>query len=369
MMRGTSTRTIAPALSRTPHGRASPPRKQRSIEARSMPLRPAPHLCTRVLLGCALVAPPARAALCDEPLENIAFSTDSTSARVALSSGASVYVSDDQGARWTARTLASDAHVERLWVGLDGAIVVRQEAARSTLTVLAPDGSTRSTREISVESMVDVLGATVALAEPAALRLSRDAGRTFSSATLPTDRTLVALGPRPTDVLIEPDGAVRLLRTILPDEDDPSHGWTSATVTCRLVRGAEQCAMQTFARGAPFGDRAAMLVPGGGWLAHEIAPTLMRFRPARGAWSPLDPSPRSELDGAARNADTLAFRWHDGAVWALDEGRFRTLAAYTPAPFARIALDSRGQLWALSARSLSRWDRTRWTTVFSCPQR
>lgn len=329
--------------------------------------RPLP--CALALLGGALFARSARGALCDEPLETVAFSRTATSDRVALSSGASVFVSDDQGARWAARTLARNDHVERLWVGGDGAVLVRQEGATSALSVIAPDGTVRSTREITVESMIDALGSTVVIAEPRALRLSRDGGLTFATATLPSDRTLAALGPRATDVLVEPDGAVRLLRTISSDEDDSSHRWSSATVTCRHERGVERCALQTFARGAPFGDRATMLVAGGGWLAHDIAPTLLRFRSARGGWSPLDPSPRSDLDGVARNADSLALRWDDGAVWRLEGGRFHTLASHTPARATRIALDARGQLWALSARSLSRWDRTQWTTVFSCPQR
>lgn len=309
----------------------------------------------------------APAAICDGPLESLAVSR--SGARLAVAVDHRVYTSDDRGARWSLRATLDDHPIHELWIDDDGTLATRQESARHRLSIFAPDGAMRAQRDTTADSKVAMAHGIVAIAAPDALHLSRDAGRTFVAAPLPVDRTLRALGPRATDVFIEPDRVVRLLRAISSDEDDVAHGWSSAVIACRSVATHERCVLRALRRDERFNDRAAILVPGGGLLAHDSTPTLFRYRDERGPWAPLAPSPRGALDGLARSGRGLWLQWDDGALWAIERGVARTAASELPSRDARVAASDDGALWALTGRALYRRDPSRWSEVLRCPAR
>ncbi|MBL8677962.1 MAG: hypothetical protein JNK05_02255 [Myxococcales bacterium] len=332
--------------------------------------RPLRSLVAALLSVAHFTAPsPARADVCESPFTAVAAARSTASAqRIALLSRTQIHHSTDAGAHFTSLALATE-NVRDFLVNEDGTALVTEGPVDSVrLRVVAPDGSVRLDRsEISVVYSACAHG-VLAYIESARLRVSRDLGRTWQVAivptvarSVPTDTNAVSA---PMDLRIEPDGSIRVLENFAEDETGTP---TSAVrvLTCTRVRSEERCRQVVFPASDWLARDARQLAPNGALIARD---SFDQLRILRGrTWSPLLPQPRFQGLGWLASDNALLFFASRASVWRLDGETFSTVTTAIPAGFVHTAADALGRLVvALPRRVLRRDAPHAWTTLVDC---
>lgn len=330
-------------------------------------------LVTLALASAAALAAPtfAIANVCGSPFSAVAVARSAASQqRIALLSSTHIHHSTDGGARWTSVALRSDS-VQSFLVNEDGTTLLAEGVIDDVrLRIVAPDGTVRLDRtELSMIHVACAHG-VIAYIESHRLRVSRDLGRTWSVATVPSAPRSVSISPNALtavrDLRIEPNGAVRVLENFADDETGTARS-VSRELTCTRVGAGEQCRHTVYSAANQYLQGVYWLAPNGAMISRD---TDDSYRLHRGrTWTPLAPQPRVQSGSWLAN-DTAMLLFHSpSTVWRLDGTTFSTVTTRMPIDARFSAIDAVGRLVVVGPRSLVRRDAPHtWNTLVDCPR-